>query len=152
MRKNFFIFLFFTTGALKVMSQTPDVAISYGLREYQIILAQEYNKELSKSLPKFAEYVVENTIFYEATKTGTAKASSFTYNFPANPCSGTKYWGPIKLSRCRKKIALLKLADELVRSIPSTSTTYSTISAVNSRITLKASSILRDINKELLNN
>lgn len=152
MRKSFFIFLFSATGALKVMAQTADVGISYGLREYQIILAQEYNEELSKSWPKFTEYALENTSFYEATKTGTARASSFKYDFPSDPCSGIKYLFPIKASRCRKKIALLTLADKIVRSIPSTSTSYSTISAVNTRITLKASSILRDINKELLNN
>jgi hypothetical protein len=151
MKKKFFIFLFFVVGGFsKVISQTADISISYASREIQISLAKEYNKELSNSLPKFAEYAAVNTTFYEATKTGTATTSSFAYAFPKNPCSSC--WGLIKLSRCRKKISLLQLTDRLVRSIPLTNTDYNQISAVKSRITLKAGSILREINKELLNN
>jgi hypothetical protein len=150
MRNSFLFFIFFIIGIPKVMSQNPDVAASYIAREIQIILAQEYNKELSNSLPKFIEYAVENAIFYEATKTGTTKPSSFMYSFPTDVCNSSKNWGPIKLGRCRKKIALLRLTDKLVRSIPLTNTDYNAISAVKSRIVLKASSILRDINKELL--
>ncbi len=142
-------YLFLTIGIPLVRSQTPDVAISYVLREIQIQLAKEYNKELSKSLPKFTEYSIENTVFHKATKTGSNRPSSFFYTFPNNPCI-TK-WGPLKLSRCRMKIALLRRADRLARAIPLTPTTYSSTSAVKNRIMVKTNSILKEINKELLN-
>lgn len=152
--KNFplYLVLFFTIGGFRVMSQTPDVAISYGLREYQIYLAKEYNEELSKSLKKFIEYSILNTTFYKLTTIGETKTSSFAFTFPSNPCGNYKYWGPLKLRRCREKIELLKLTDKLVRSIPKTDTDYSQISTVRSRITIKTSSILRDIDTELLKN
>lgn len=153
--KNFFIFLFFMTTVSKVLSQTADVGTSYILREIQIVLAEEYNKELSKSLPKFSEYVAENVIFYQATKTGVSRLSSFSVTFPTNPCGVTNnigYLNPLKKTRCEKKNSLLRLTNQLVISIQSTKTDYNPVSAVKSRITLKASSILRDINKELLNN
>lgn len=138
-----------------VMSQTADIAISYILREVQIQLAKEYKKELTRSFPKFTEYALESTVFYEATKTRTTKTSSFSYTFPVNPCWNPKNplkmpFNPLKIKRCRQKIRLLKFADRLVRSIPLTSTTYTPKSAVQSNIMVKTNSILRDLNKELL--
>lgn len=149
--KNVF-FIFFLVAVTKGMSQTADVSISYALREVQIDLAKKYNKELSSTLKKVSEYYALNLGAYQATRIRGNRESSFMYSFPSDPCSGYKNWGPLKFNRCRKKIALLKVADKLVRDIPSTSTSYSDISTVNSRITFRASSILRDINKELLKN
>ncbi|WP_166923426.1 hypothetical protein [Flavobacterium poyangense] len=152
MKNIFFAFLFFIGITPRLMSQTWDVSISYITREVQIALAKGYNKKLTESTKKITEYYVHNAVFYESTKTRGNRASSFRYSFPSSPCSNYKNWGPIKRSRCQKKIALLRQADQLIRSIPLASTSYSDVGAVNSRITFKASSILRDINKELLNN
>lgn len=132
--------------------QTPDVALSYALRELQIEYAKKYEKELSKSLPKFSVYAMENTLFYEATAVPSIKITSFSVAFPQNPCSDSKNWGPIKLRRCRVKIALLKQTDKLVRSIAETETDFKPIRAVQSRIVLKASSLLKTIHIELLKN
>ncbi|MFB3390088.1 hypothetical protein [Flavobacterium sp. LAR06] len=152
MKNSFCVLLFFITGVSKVMSQTADITYSYILREIQIVLAEEYNKELSRSLPKFTEYVLENTFFYQATKIGETRRSSFSFTFPIDPCGNTIYLNPLKKTRCEKKIAFLRLTDELVKSIPLTNTNYNPETAVKNRITVKVSSILRDINKELLNN
>lgn len=151
MKSYFFVFLFFAVGLPRAMSQTADIAISYVLREVQIHLAKEYNKELSRSLPKFTEYSIENALFYRATKTGSIRGSSFLYTFPTNPCATILLpINPLKLTRCRKKIKLLKFADRLVRSIPLTTTEYTPKSAVQSNIMVKTNSILRDINIKLL--
>lgn len=137
------------------MPQTIDVAISYILREVQIHLAKEYNKELSRSLPKFTEYAAENTVFYKATKIGSTKPSSFSVTFPVNPCWNPTNprkipLNPLKVSRCRQKINLLRSADRLVRLTPLLTTSYTPKSAVQSNIMVKTNSILRDINTELL--
>ena len=132
----------------KVFSQTIDIAISYGLREVQIYLAKQYNRELTRSVPVFSENVVENSTFYVATKTGVPRPSSFIPIFPTNPC-GTK-WGPLKLSRCRSKIALLRHAEGLVTPIPLLLTIHRSNSSVQSRIRVKTSAILKNISKELL--
>ena len=135
-------------GLFKATSQTADVAISYVLREVQISLAKEYNKELGKSLIKFTEYSAENLVFYETTKLGSTRASTYLFTFPTNPCISK--WGPLKFSRCQKKITLLNEANTLVRLIPMTNTTYTPKSAVQSRIMVKTNTILKNINKELL--
>lgn len=155
MKTFFLFFIFFTVGVSKVMTQTPDVAISYILREVQIKLAKQYNKELNKSKSKFSEYTLINTGFYIATKTGSRTPSSFDIAFPTNPC-----WdptnplkmplNPLKVRRCRQKIKLLRFADRLVRSSPLITTSYPTKNAVRSNIMVKTNSILRDINTQLL--
>ena len=155
MKTYFLFFLFFTIGIPKGMTQTSDIAISYILREAQIHLAKEYNKELTRSLPKFTEYAAENTTFYKLTKIGSTKPNSFVVNFPKNPCWNPLNplkmpFNPLKVSRCRKKINLLRFADKLVRSTPSLTSSYTPKSAEHSNIMVKTNSILRDINTELL--
>ena len=155
MKTYFLVFIFFTMGISKLMSQTPDVAISYVLREIQIHLAKEYNKELTRSLPRFIEYATESAVFYKATKISSKKSSSFFVIFPVNPCWNPTNplkmpLNPLKVSRCRKKINLLRFADRLVRLTPLLTTSYASKSAVQSNIMVKTNSILRDINTELL--
>lgn len=147
--KNWLLFILFSTMSYsEVQSQNADAVVSHALREVQIQLAKEYSKELSKSLPKFTEYLIENTLFYETPKARNIRSSSFSFSFPNNPC--ILKWGPVKLRRCRKKIALLRVADDLVRDIPATNTSYTPKSAVQSNIMVKTNSILKDINTELL--
>jgi hypothetical protein len=148
MKNCFFIILFSILSLTKAKSQNPDAVISHALREVQIQLAKEYSKELTRSIPKFTEYAVVNTIFYEATKARTSDSSSFSFDFPSNPCIFK--WGPLKLARCLEKINLLRTVNRLVRDIPVTSTSYSPKSAVQSNVMVKTNSILRDINTELL--
>lgn len=143
-------------GVFKISSQSGDIAISYILRELQIQLAKEYDKELSRSLAKFTEYLTVNTVFYNATKLGTPASSAFNFDFPKEPCK--RKWGPlivpmgpIALMRCKKKFNLLEEAYLLVGSIPISSTSYPTKSAVRSRIRIKTSTIRKNINKEVLN-
>lgn len=155
MKTYFLFFLFFTIGIPKGMTQTPDVAISYVLRELQIHLAKEYNKELNRSLTKFTEYATESSVFYLATKIGSTKQNSFVVNFPINPCWNPTNplkmpLNPLKVRRCRQKIDLLRFADRLVKSTPLLTTSYTPKSAVQSNIMVKTNSILRDINTELL--
>lgn len=155
MKTYFLVFIFFIIGTSKLMSQTYDVAISYVLREVQIHLAKEYNKELARSLPKFTQYALKSAIFYKTTKITSKKSSSFLVTFPTNPC-----WdplnplkmplNPLKVTRCRKKIDLLRSAYSLVRKTPLLTTSYTSKSAVQSNIMVKTNSILRDINTELL--
>ena len=132
----------------KVFSQTIDIAISYGLREVQIHLAKQYNKELTRSLTAFTENLAENSTFCKATKTGVPRPSSFVFLFPTSPC--IKKWGPLKLIRCKKKINLLRSANGLVTAIPLLPTIHKSNNSVQSRIRVKTSAILKDINKELL--
>lgn len=148
MKNWFFIFLSSVINFSEAKSQNADAVISHALREVQIRLAKEYNKELTRSIPKFTEYSIENTVFYEATKARNIRSSSFSFTFPSNPCISK--WGPVKQLRCQKKIDLLRVADRLARDIPITSTSYSPKSAVQSNIMIKTGSILRDINTELL--
>lgn len=155
MKTNFLVFLFFIIGIPKGMTQTADIAISYTLREVQIYLAKEYNKELTRSSKKFTVYSSANATFYEFTKIGSRKPNSFVVDFPINPCWNPTNplkmpLNPLKVRRCRQKIALLRFADRLVRSTPILITSYTPKSAVQSNIMVKSNSILRDINKELL--
>ncbi|MCX2681926.1 hypothetical protein OOZ15_18385 [Galbibacter sp. EGI 63066] len=144
MRKYSMIFMFCILGITKIMSQTPDVAVSYALREIQILLAKQYDRELRKNLPLFSEYLATNTIFYETTKSRSVRAPSLTYySFPTNPCIGK--WGPIKRNRCIKKVELLRRAKELVSVIPVTATKFTPKSAVQSRVMVKVNSILKEI-------
>jgi hypothetical protein len=148
MKNCFFIILFSILSLPNAKSQNPDAVVSHALREVQIQLAKEYSKELTRGIPKFTEYAVENTFFYEATKARTRNSSSFSFDFPSNPCISK--WGPLKLARCLEKINLLRTVNSLVRDVPTTSTSYSPKSAVQSNIMVKTNSILRDINTELL--
>lgn len=132
-----------------MLSQNVDVAVSYLLREAQIYLAKTYSSDIGKSIKKYTEYAATNTTFYELTGIYTNTSSSFDFKFPRNPCITS--WGPIKHNRCRKKINLLEDAKELVEDIVTTNTNHPPKSAVQNQIILKANSILRDINKELLN-
>jgi hypothetical protein len=147
--KNLFLILILSILSFsKTNSQNADAVVSHGLREVQIQLAKEYNKELTRSIPKFTEYTLVNTIFYEATKARSRNSSSFSFTFPKSPCISK--WGPLKKLRCNKKINLLRVADALVRKIPTTRTSYSPKSAVQSNVMVKTSSVLREINTELL--
>jgi hypothetical protein len=149
MKMSLYLFTILVLGVFKISSQNPDVAISYLTRIYQQKLANDYNKELSNSLKNFLEYTLINTAMYSATKLGTPRRSTFRSEYE-NLCS--RKWGILKKSRCEKKIRLLKNVDFLVRQIPTTHTLYTPKSAVLSRIMVKTNSILKNINKEVLNN
>jgi hypothetical protein len=150
-------------GVFKISSQNLDVAVSFVLREVQIHLAKEYEKEVKKSRTKFLDYFAKNTAFYYATK-GTRRPSSSSYilNYPTKPC--TRKWHPVYLPinpinlpmwpiekfNCKLKIKLLKAVDSLVNSIQRQPTLYSPKNAVLSRIVVKTNAILKNIDIELL--
>ena len=143
------IYIFFLLNSYHVLSQNIDVTVSYVMRELQIYLAKWYSSDLNESISKYTEYAATSATFYKLTGTYTNTSSSFDFEFPRNPCITS--WGPIKYNRCRNKINLLEDAKELVEDIVTTNTNHPPKSAVQNQIILKANSILRDINKELLN-
>ena len=163
MKMSLYLFMILVLGVFKISSQNLDVAVSYVLREVQIHLAKEYEKEVKESMKKFVKYTFLNTAFYYATQ-GTRRPSSSSYilNIPDNLC--TRKWDPVYLPintiklpmwpiekfKCKLKINLLNQVALLVNKIQRRPTLYSPKSAVLSRIVVKTNAILKNIDIELL--